>query len=71
MIINQLAFDLNPNKIVDINELDGLSDFKKFAWWLILTLLPSDLEVTRKADIYINAMNINFELVLETLLHTL
>ncbi len=31
MIINQLAFDLNPNKIVDINELDGLSDFKKFA----------------------------------------
>lgn len=71
MIINQLAFDLNSNKIVDINELHGLSDFKKFAWRLIFALLPSDLEVTRKADIYINAMNINFELVLESLLHTL
>lgn len=31
MIIDQLAFDLNSNKIVDINELHGLSDFKKFA----------------------------------------
>lgn len=70
-IVDVLAPNFYPDEVIDIDEMYAICYLEKFARRLMLAFSPFHLQIAGEVDVNVYTVNIDFELVIETLLHSL